>query len=84
MKLVIFWKNHKPFQIEIEPSNTILELKKKIAAYYSGTYTGFNVLNGTDIIGSDKENCSISSCGISRLIRLPDNFKPGLKQKLNI
>lgn len=84
MKLTIVWKNHKPFQIEIEPSNTILELKKKIAAHYSETYTGFNLLNGIDIIDSDKENCSISSCEIARVIRLPDNFLPGLKQKLNI
>lgn len=84
MKLIIVWKNQKPFQIEIDPSKTILELKKKIAEHYTETYTGFNILNGTDLIGSDKENSSISSCGIARVIRLPDDYNPGLKQKLNI
>lgn len=75
--LLICWRNNKPFKLEIDGQKTILDLKKQIASHYNETYTGFNVINGTDIIDSSKNNCSISSCGLNRVVRLPDNYNPG-------
>lgn len=81
MMLIVVWKNKTPFKLDIEESKTILELKQKIASHYNETYTGFNILNGTEIIDSTKNTCTISSCNINRLIRLPDNYEPGLSRQ---
>ena len=80
MMLIVVWKNKPPFKLEIDGTKTILELKKQIAKHYNETYTGFNILNGTEIIDNTKNASSISSCSINRLIRLPDNYEPGLKK----
>ena len=74
---MICWRNNKPFKLEIDGQKTILDLKKQIACHFNETYTGFNVINGTDIIDSSKNNCSISYCGLNRVVRLPDNYNPG-------
>jgi hypothetical protein len=79
MLLIVVWKNKTPFKLEIDGSKTVLELKQKIASHFNETYTGFNILNGTEIIDNTKENNTIESCNINRLIRLPDNYEPGLK-----
>lgn len=78
MKLIIAWKNQRPFQLEIEGSKTILQLKQEIAKHYNETYTGFNILSGNDIIDSSKNNNTLDQCGLKRLIRLPDNYEPGV------
>lgn len=78
MKLIIAWKNQRPFQLEIEGSKTILQLKQEIAKHYNETYTGFNILSGNDIIDSSKNNNTLAQCGLKRLIRLPDNYEPGV------
>lgn len=78
MKLIIAWKNQRPFQLEIEGSKTILQLKQEIAKHYNETYTGFNILCGNDIIDSSKNDNTIEQCGLKRLIRLPDNYEPGV------
>lgn len=77
MLLVVVWKNTKPFKIDIDDSKTILELKTQIAKHFNGTDTGFNIINGIDIIDSSQNNKSISACRLKRMIRLPDNYKPG-------
>ena len=78
--LIVVWKNKPPFKLEIDGTKTILELKKQIAQHYNETYTGFNILNGTEIIDNTKDNSTITSCNINRLIRLPDNYEPGLEK----
>lgn len=77
MKLVIVWKNQKPWHLEIDGNKTILQLKTEIANHYNETYTGFNVLNGNDIIDSQSNSKTLNECKIKRLIRLPDNYEPG-------
>lgn len=77
MHFVVVWKNTKPFPLDIDESKTILELKTQIAKHFNETYTGFNILNGIDIIDSSQNSSTISSCGLKRMIRLPDNYNPG-------
>lgn len=84
MQLLIVWRNKQPFKINIDPDKTILELKKAIASHFNQTYVGFNILNGIDIIDKSNDNSSLSSCGIKRLVRLPDNYDPGSINILNI
>jgi len=78
MKLIVAWKNQRPFQLEIDGSKTILQLKEEIAKHYKEKYTGFNILSGNDIIDSSRNNCTLDECGLKRLIRLPDNYEPGV------
>ena len=77
MKLIVAWKNQKPFQLEIDGKKTILQLKEAIAGHFSEKYTGFNILCGKEIIDSSKNNQTLEQCGLKRLIRLPDNYEPG-------
>lgn len=77
MILFVVWKNNPAFKLEIDGSNTVLELKTKIAKHFGETYTGFNILNGADIIDQSRNKDSVSSCGLNRVIRLPDNYNPG-------
>lgn len=77
MKLVVAWKNQRPFQLEIDGSKTILQLKQEIAKHYNEKYIGFNILSGNDIIDSSSNNKTLDECGLKRLIRLPDNYEPG-------
>ena len=77
MKIIVMHKNNRPFYIEIDGNKTILELKKEIAKYFNETYTGFNILNGNEIIDSSENEKTINECGIRRLIRLPDDYCPG-------
>ena len=81
MKLIVAWKNKKPWQLEIDGNKTILELKQIIANHYNETYTGFNILNGNDIIDSSGNSKTLEQCGLKRLIRLPDNYEPGIEKK---
>ena len=74
--LIITWKNNKPFKLEIDDQKTILDLKKLIAAHVNQTYTGFKIINGCDIIGNDKNNSTIASCGINRIVRCADDYNP--------
>lgn len=76
-KYVITWKNNKPFSIEIDDQKTILDLKKLIASHHKETYTGFNIINGIIEIGSDKNNNTIASCGLKRIVRCTDDYNPG-------
>ncbi len=78
MKLIVVWKNKIPFKLEIDGTKTILDLKKKIATHFNEIFTGFNILSGTEIIDNTKEGRTIESCGINSLIRLPDNYEPGI------
>jgi hypothetical protein len=78
MKLVVAWKNQKPFKLEIDGTKTILQLKEEIAKHFNEKYTGFNILSGTDIIDSSSNNKTLDECGLKRLIRLPDNYEPGV------
>lgn len=77
MQLIVYWKNNKPFKLEITDSKTLLELKKEIAKHFNQSYTQFNVLNGTDIIDTSKNSLTLRSLGIKRLIRLPKDYNPG-------
>lgn len=77
VKLVVVWKNQRPWKMEIDENKTILQLKIEIANHYKEKYIGFNILNGNDIIDKDQESKTIKDCGIKRLIRLPDNYEPG-------
>ena len=74
---VIVKKNNKPFKLEIDDQKTILDLKKLIAAHYNETYTGFDIQNGFEIIGNDKNNSTIASCGLNRIVRCPIDYNPG-------
>lgn len=80
-KFVITWKDHKPFQLEIDDQKTILDLKKMIAAHHNATFTGFNIINGVEEIGNDKNSCSIATCKLNRLVRCVDNYNPGYTNK---
>lgn len=77
MELIIVWRNKKPFKINIDSNKSIADLKNAIASHFDSTYTGFNILNGIDVIDKDKDNSSISSCNLKRVVRLPDNYDPG-------
>ena len=74
---VITWKNNKPFKLQIDDQKTILDLKKLIAAHHNQTYTGFNIINGIVEIKSDKNNSTIASCGLNRIVRCTDDYNPG-------
>ena len=41
MILIIYWKNNKPFKLEISDSKTVLDLKQEIANHFGENYTGF-------------------------------------------
>ena len=75
--LFVTWKNNKPFKLEIDDQKTILDLKKMIAAHHKETYTGFNIINGINEIGNDKNGCSIASCRLNRVVRCTDDYNPG-------
>lgn len=77
MNLIVSWKNNDPFKIVIDDGKTLLELKKKIAEHYKADYTGFNILNGNDLIDNTKNSYTLSSLNIKRMIRLPVNYNPG-------
>ena len=70
MILIVYWKNNKPFKLDINGEKTLLDLKKEITKHFNENYTGFNVLNGNDIIDSSKNSHTLNSLGIKRLIRL--------------
>ena len=73
MMLIIYWKNNKPFKLEISDSKTLLDLKQEIAKHFGENFTGFNVLNGSELIDSS----TLRELGIKRLIRLPLDYNPG-------
>jgi hypothetical protein len=77
MMLIIYWKNNKPFKLEISDSKTLLDLKQEIAKHYGENFTGFNVLNGSELIDSSKNSSTLRELGIKRLIRLPLDYNPG-------
>ena len=77
MKLIIIWKNNKPWNLEIDENKTILQLKKEIASHYKEDYTGFNILNGNKLFDSQSDSKTLAQCEIKRYIRLPDNYVPG-------
>lgn len=84
MMLIIYWKNNKPFKLEISDSKTLLDLKKEIANHFNENYTGFNIMNGNDIIDSSKNSCTLRELGIKKLIRLPLDYNPGNNTFFNI
>ena len=77
MIIIICWKNSTPFKITIDPKKQIKELKKEIANHFHWQKTDFNILNKNEIIDSSKDDETIESCNIGRLIRLPINYNPG-------
>ena len=77
MMLIIYWKNNKPFKLEISDSKTLLDLKQEIAKHFGENFTGFNIMNGNDIIDSSKNSSTLRELGIKRLIRLPLDYNPG-------
>jgi len=77
----ITWKGHKPFQLVIDDQKTILDLKIMIAAHHNETYTGFNIFNGIEEIGNDKNSCSIATCKLNRVVRCADDYNPGYTNK---
>ena len=80
-RLFICWKNNKPFKLEIDDQKTILDLKKMIAAHHKETYTGFNIMNGIEEIGNDKNSWSIATCKLNRVVRCADDYNPGYTNK---
>ena len=75
--LFIRWEGDHPiWTLNIEDDKTILQLKQSIASHYGFTYTGFNILNGDEVIDSSKENLTLKNCGIKRMIRLAENYDP--------
>ena len=77
MMLIIYWKNNRPFKLEISEYKTLLDLKKEIAEHFGENYTGFNIMNGNDIINSSKNSCTLKELCIKKLIRLPLDYNPG-------
>lgn len=79
MFIIVCWKNEKPFKINIDPKKQIKELKKVISQHFNpdSAHTNFNILNKNEIIDNSKDNETIESCNIGRLIRLPINYSPG-------
>ena len=80
-RLFICWKNTNPFKLEIDDQKTILDLKKMIAAHHKETYTGFNIMNGIEEIGNDKNSWSIATCKLNRVVRCADDYNPGYTNK---
>ena len=77
MMLIIYWKNNRPFKLEISDSKTLLDLKQEIARHFGENFTEFNVMNGNDIIDSSKNSSTLRELNIKRLIRLPLDYNPG-------
>lgn len=77
MIIIVCWKNGKSFKINIDPKKKIKELKKEISNHFDLHHSDFNILNKNEIIDSSKDNETIESCNIGRLIRLPVNYNPG-------
>jgi hypothetical protein len=77
VKFIVTWRNNKPFPIEIDNQKTILDLKKLIAAHHGQTYDQFIIMNGVVPIGNDKNNCTIESCKLNRIVRCTDDYNPG-------
>ena len=40
-------------------------------------YIGFAIQNGCKIIGNDKNNSRIVSCGLNKIVRCLPDFNPG-------
>lgn len=77
ISLFIRWEGDHPiWTLDIEDNKTILELKKRIASHYGFTYTGFNVMNGDNVIDSSKNNLTLKECEIKRMVRLAENYDP--------
>ena len=68
MKLIIAYKNNKPWSIEVDPQITLLELKRKIAEHCKRANTNFNIINGIEILDSSKNNEKLSSLGLGKII----------------
>lgn len=79
MILIVSQKNEKPFKIDIDPTKTILDLKKVIAEHLNLRHTDFNILNKNEIIDETKNSETIQGCKIEKFIRLPLNYNPGRK-----
>ena len=77
LDIIVIRSNLKPYRIEISSDESILTLKQLIADHFNLTYTDFNILSGKDIIDNLRNNCSIKSCGLKKVIRIPDNYEPG-------
>ena len=77
VKFIVVWKNNTTLKLEVDIDITLLELKKKIAEHYNQTYTGFDVLNGNDILDSSKNNATLRELNMNRVIRIPQNYEPG-------
>lgn len=81
MNLTVVYKNG-AFKITISKSKTLLDLKKEIANHFGGntSYTGFNVLTNNKIIHTNDDNSkTLEELGIARMIRLPNNYIPGMQ-----
>lgn len=77
-KIIVVWKNQNPWLLEIDENKTILDLKKIIAKHYNLEEGEFNILNGNEIIDNESDSKTIAECEIKRMIRLPDNYEPGI------
>lgn len=74
MKLMVIGRINEHFILEIDVSQTILQLKKAIKNHYNGEYTGFDILNGSEIIDSSKNFLTLDQCRFKRSIRLIGSF----------
>lgn len=90
INLFIQRPGHPLWTLSIDDSKTILNLKEKIAAHYNSNYTGFNIINGDDVIDNDQNNSTLSQKSIKRIVRLAENYDPAnidrfqFKQKTNL
>ena len=82
MKIIVVWKCQKPWILNIDENYTILDLKKIIAEHYNLNFNTFNILNENNIIDSQSDSRTINECGIKKMIRLPDNYEPGISFEL--
>lgn len=78
MKIIVVWKCQKPWKLKIDENITILDLKKLIAEHYNLKFNTFNILNENKIIGSQSDSKTIIEYGIKKMIRLTDNYEPGI------
>jgi len=77
MELMVIGRNNEHFILEIDGSQTILQLKKAIENHYNGKYAGFDILNGSEIIDSSKNFLTLDQCRLKKFIRLIDSYAAG-------
>ena len=71
----------KSFFIEVDNNITFLEFKQIIARFWNSTFTGFNLINGTDLLDSSKNDVPIKELNLGRVLNYPDNYEPGGDEK---